>query len=312
MPLHPQVEGLLTQMSASGLKKIQDMTPEESRATFGPVFASLPPSQQKVASVVPRSIPSRAGPVKTRVYTPEGSGPFPVMAYFHGGGWVFGDLDTHDGVCRELCGAVGMVVVSVDYRLSPEYKYPDATDDAAAVTRWLGENARILNGDPSRLAVGGDSAGGNLAAVTAQRLRDEKGPKIAAQLLIYPVTRVDGHKTQSIIDNAKGYFLETESMAYFINHYLRSPEDGKQPNASPLLAKDFSNLPPALVLTCEFDPLRDEGEDYGNKLKAAGVPVTISRYDGAIHGEWYFFGVLDLGRAMHTEAARWLKEQLRA
>ena len=312
MPLHSQVQGLLQQMGASGLKKIQDMTPEESRATFGPVFASLPPSQQKVASAVPRSIPSKAGPVKTRVYTPEGAGPFPVMVYFHGGGWVFGDLDTHDAVCRELCGAVGMVVVSVDYRLSPEYKYPDATDDAVAVTKWVAENARALGADASRLAVGGDSAGGNLAAVTAQRLRDEKGPKIAAQLLIYPVTRIDGHPTKSIVDNAQGYFLEKASMEYFINHYLRSPADAKQANASPLLATDFSNLPPALVLTCEFDPLRDEGEDYGKKLQAAGVPVAISRYDGAIHGTWNFFGVLDLGRAMHDEAARWLKEQLRA
>ncbi len=212
MPLHPQVEGLLTQMGSSGLKKIQDMTPEESRQTFGAVFATLPPSQQKVAGTEDRSVPTKAGAVKVRVYTPEGKGPFPVMAYFHGGGWVFGDLDTHEGVCRELCGAVGMVVVSVDYRLSPESKYPDASDDCLAVTKWVAENARALNADASRLAVGGDSAGGNLAAVTAQRLRDEKGPKLAAQLLIYPVARVDGEKTQSMVDNAQGYFLETASM----------------------------------------------------------------------------------------------------
>ncbi len=312
MPLHPQVQGLLTQMGSSGLKKIQDMTPEESRQTFSAVFATLPPSQQKIASAVDRSVPSPSGPVKTRVYTPEGTGPFPVMAYFHGGGWVFGDLDTHEGVCRELCGAVGMVVVSVDYRLSPEHKYPDAADDCVAVTQWLAANARAINGDASRLAVGGDSAGGNLAAVVAQRLRDEKGPTLAAQLLIYPVARVDGEMTKSMVENAEGYFLETASMKYFINHYLKSPADAKQPGASPLLAKDLSGLPPALVITCEFDPLRDEGEDYGNKLKAAGVPTTISRYDGTIHGTWNFFGVLDIGRNMHTEAARWLKEQLRA
>lgn len=311
MPLHPQVEGLLTNMAASGLKKIQDMTPEESRATFTPVFASLPPSQQKIAKTEDRSVPTPAGAVKTRIYTPEGKGPFPAMTYFHGGGFVFGNLDTHDGVCRELCGAVGMVVVSVDYRLSPEHKYPDATDDCVAVTRWVAENAGSLDADPARLAVGGDSAGGNLAAVVSQRLRDEKGPKLAAQLLIYPVARADGHKTQSMIDNAEGYFLETASMQYFINHYLRSPADAQLPGVSPIFAKDFSNLPPALVLTCEFDPLRDEGEDYGKKMQAAGVPVTISRYDGAIHGTWNFFGVLDLGRAMHNEAARWLKEALR-
>lgn len=312
MPLHPQVQGLLTQMGSSGLKKIQDMTPEESRLTFGAVFAGLPPSQQKIASAADRSIPSAAGPVKARVYTPEGKGPFPVMAYFHGGGWVFGNVDTHEGVCRELCGAVGMVVVSVDYRLSPECKYPGAVEDCLAVTKWIAANAGAINADASRLAVGGDSAGGNLAAVVAQRLRDEKGPKLAAQLLIYPVARVDGEVTKSMVENAEGYFLETASMKYFIDHYLKSPADAKQPGASPLLAKDLSGLPPALVITCEFDPLRDEGEDYGKKLKAAGVPTTISRYDGVIHGAWNFFGVLDIGRNMHTEATRWLKEQLRA
>ena len=311
MPLHPQVEGLLTQMGSSGLKKIQDMTPEESRPTFSAVFATLPPSQQKIAGTEDRSVPTNAGPVKVRVYTPEGKGPFPVMAYFHGGGWVFGDIETHEGVCRELCGSVGMVVVSVDYRLSPEAKYPDASDDCLAVTRWVAENATSLNADASRLAVGGDSAGGNLAAVTALRLRDEKGPKLAAQLLIYPVARVDGETTQSMIDNAQGYFLETASMKYFIDHYLKSPADAKQAYASPILAKDLSGLPPALVITCEFDPLRDEGEAYGKALKAAGVPTTISRYDGVIHGAWNFFGLLDLGRNIHTEATRWLKEQLR-
>jgi len=310
MPLHPQVEGLLTQMGSSGLKPIHEMSPEESRVTFDAVFATLPPSQQKVASAKDRSVPTPGGSVTVRVYTPEGKGPFPVMAYFHGGGWVFGNVNTHDGVCRELCGAVGMVVVSVDYSLSPENKYPVASDECLAVARWIAANAAELNADASRIAVGGDSAGGNLAAVTAQRLRDEKGPKLAAQLLIYPVTRTDGEKSQSMIDNARGYFLEEASMSYFLNHYLQSPADAKQPGASPLLAKDFSGLPPALVLTCEFDPLRDEGEEYGRKLKAAGVPVTISRYDGAIHGTWNFFGVLDLGRDMHAEAARWLKAQL--
>lgn len=310
MPLHPQIEGLLQQMAAAGGKGFHQMEVDECRQTFGGLLNSLPPSQQKIASAQDRGIPSPNGPVKVRVYTPEGSGPFPVMAFFHGGGWVIGDLETHDSLCRELCGAVGMVVVSVDYRLAPEHKFPAAPDDCVAVTRWIAANAAALNADTSRIAVGGDSAGGNLAAVVAQRLRDEDALKLAAQLLIYPVVHLDGVATPSMIDNAEGYLLTRKDMEWFGGHYLASPADGQNVSASPILAKSLAGLPPALVLTCEFDPLRDEGEKYGKALQAAGVPTTISRHDGTIHATFSFFTALEPGRRMADEAIRWLKEQL--
>nr|AJZ73157.1 esterase GX2 [uncultured bacterium] len=311
MPLHPQVEGLLKNVAAAGGKAFHEMAVPECRATFAGLLASLPPSTAKLASVANRKIPGPAGEIGVRIYTPEGAGPFPVLSYFHGGGWVIGDLETHDGVCRELCAGAGMVVVAVDYRLSPEHKFPAAPDDCVAAVKWVAANAASIQGDASRLAVGGDSAGGNLSAVVSQRLRDENGPKLAAQLLIYPVARLDGVVTKSMIDNAEGYLLQKKDMEWFVGHYLTSAADGKNVSASPILAKSLANLPPALVQTCEFDPLRDEGEDYGRALQASGVKTTVSRYDGTIHAAFNFFGVLEPGRRMVDEACRWLKEQLR-
>ncbi|MGH8517300.1 MAG: alpha/beta hydrolase, partial [Panacagrimonas sp.] len=184
MPLHPHVEGLLTQMAAAGGKPFHAMSVDECRQVFGGLLASLPPSQAKLANVADRNVTGPAGPIGTRVYTPEGKGPFPVLVFFHGGGWVIGDLESHDSVCRELSAGVGAVVVAVAYRLGPENKFPGAPEDCTAVTRWVVQNAAQINGDAKRVAVGGDSAGGNLAAVVSQRLRDEDKIKLAAQLLI--------------------------------------------------------------------------------------------------------------------------------
>ena len=312
MPLHPPVEGLLNQIAAAGGKPTNQMKPDEVRAIFDGLFASLPPSQTRLAGVADRNVPSPAGPIKVRLYTPPGEGPFPVLVFFHGGGFVLGDLESHDSVCRELSGGADVIVVATDYRLSPEHRFPVAVDDCIAVTRWVLNNAAQIKGDAKRVAVGGDSAGGNLAAVVSQQMRDQDRTKLAAQLLIYPVTRFDGVATKSMVDNAAGYLLQRDDIEWFRSHYLGPNADGKDVRISPILAKDLTGLPPALVQTCEFDPLRDEGEEYGQALKAAGVPTVISRYDGSIHSAFSFYTIMEPGRRMVDEAIRWLKEALRA
>ena len=202
------------------------------------------------------------------------------MVFFHGSGFVLCSLDTHDGMCRNLCAGTGCVVVSVDYRLAPEAKFPAAPDDCLAATRWAVANAAALGADPGRVFVAGDSAGGNLAAVTALRIRDEGGPRLLGQLLIYPVTDYYEPGTPSMIENAEGYGLTRAGMIWFWNHYLAAPSDGANPHASPFRAADLSGLPPALVVTAEYDPLRDEGEYYADRLRQAGVPTQMKRWDG--------------------------------
>lgn len=294
MPLHPQVEGLLQQMAAAGGKGFHEMEVAECRQVFAGLIASLPPSAAKIAGSADRKIPGPGGELGLRIYTPEGSGPHPVLVFFHGGGWVIGDLETHDGVCRELCAGAGAVVVAVDYRLGPEHKFPAAPDDCEAAVRWVAANAASIQADASRIAVGGDSAGGNLAAVVSQRLRDNNGPRLAAQLLIYPVARVDGVETKSMVDNATGYLLQKADMLWFRGHYLASDADGRNIAASPILASDLAGLPPALVQVCEFDPLRDEGAAYADALRKAGVPTAYSHYDGSIHGAFNFLSLIHI------------------
>lgn len=310
MSLHPQVAGFLQQLASMGAKPFHTMGPVEARQAFSALSASLPRSAAKIASSVDRTVPGPAGDIPVRVYTPEGNGPFPALVYFHGGGFVFGQLDDYDQICRELSGNVGCVVVSVDYRLAPEHKFPAAPEDCFAATKWVAANAASIGADADRIAVGGDSAGGGLAAVVAQLARDAKGPKLAAQLLVYPVTQA-GEPTQSMIDNADGYLLTKADMEYFFNHYVRSADDAKDPRIAPMLTRDLSGLPPAWVVTCEFDPLRDEGEAYAAALAKAGVPVAATRIDGTIHASWNFFGVLEPGRRMMDEGIRWLREQFR-
>lgn len=309
MPLHPQVQGMLQQMADTGVKQFHQMEPAEARETFKALTGMMPPSTVSLASVTDRNIAGPAGQIGIRVYTPLGDGPFPALAYFHGGGWVIGDLDTHDSVCREIAAGAGCVVMAVDYRLGPEHKFPAAPDDCFAAVKWLAQNAATLKVDASRLGVGGDSAGGNLSAGVTQRCRDENGPKLKAQLLIYPVARLDGVESNSMNANANGYLLEKADMQWFGDKYLKSADDGSDTLASPILAKDLSNLPSALVITAEFDPLCDEGEEYADALSKAGVPVVKSRYDGAIHGFYQFYPALELGQQAMKESCKWLREQ---
>jgi len=289
MPVDPQVQVYLEQMAALDMPPMSSMTPEVIRqgiaAQIG-IFGEGEP----VAHVANRTIPGPAGEIPVRIYTPEGDGPFPVLVFFHGGGWVICTLDTHDGQCRSLANGAGCVVVSVDYRLAPEHKFPAAPEDCYAATKWAAEHATELNGDAARLAIGGDSAGGNLTAVVAQMARDQGGPQLVFQLLVYPATDFTAQNV-SKKENSDGYGLNIEDMEWFENHYLNSKDDETNPLASPMLARDLSNLPPALVITAEYDPLRDVGEEYGHRLQAAGVPATVSRYDGMIHG---FFGMANL------------------
>jgi acetyl esterase len=287
MALDPAAVGLLQQMEEAGLPALNELSPEEARvAAEG--FAELGGPGDDVASQTDRTIPGPGGDIPIRVYTPEGDGPFPCLVYFHGGGWVLGDLEMVNAACRTLAARTGCVVVSVDYRLSPEHKYPAPFDDCFAATKWVADNGAEIAVDGSRLAVGGDSAGGNLAAAVSLRARDEGGPALAMQLLVYPVTN-HSYETSSYASNGENYLLTTDMMKWFWDHYLNSADDAEQAYVSPLRADDLSNLPPATVFTAEFDPLRDEGEAYASKLSDAGIEVRHTRFDGQIHA---FFSML--------------------
>lgn len=287
MALDPQAKVIIDGMAQLGMKPFSELTVEECRQQ---TEATIGGPGEPVTDVQNRTIPGPAGEIPVRIYRPEGEGPFPVLVFFHGGGWVICSLDTHDGTCRQLANRAGCVVVSVDYRLAPEHTFPAAPDDCYAATVWAVEHAAELGGDPARVAIGGDSAGGNLTAVVAQMARDRGAPPLVFQLLVYPVTDRD-FETPSMQENAEGYLLGREDMRWFWGHYLADDADARNPYAAPLQADDLAGLPPALVITAEYDPLRDEGEAYGKRLQEAGVPTTVSRYDGMFHG---FFGMTEM------------------
>ena len=255
------------------------MTLADVRAAAEQRFKATP----KVGDKIDSSYDLKAGGIPVRVYDPEGAGPVPVLLYFHGGGWVVGNLESHDDLCRSLCRRANVLVVSVDYRLAPETRFPGGLQDASTVLRWLATNAASLGGDPARIAVGGDSAGGNLAAALALRTRDRGGPAIAFQLLIYPVT-VRDFDTPSYGRYAAGYGFTRDNMKWFWERYLEKLEDADDPYAAPLNAEDLGGLPPAFVVTAEFDILRDEGEAYAAKMAKAGTRVRCVRYLGMNHG----------------------------
>ena len=256
---------------------------DEFRTAAAQRSATTPKLNAPVQAVENRGVAGPDGEIPIRIYRPQGGGPFPVLVYFHGGGWVVGTLDTHDDVCRALCHRSGCVLVSVDYRRAPEAKYPAAVDDCYAVLEWLAEHAATIDGDPERLAVAGDSAGGNLAAAVAIRARDQGALPLALQVLIYPVTNY-GFDTASYHENANGYGLSRDAMIFFWRSYLAHSDQGDEPCASPLRAVDLAGLPPALILTAQFDPLRDDGEAYAARLHRAGVPVRLTRYLDMNHG----------------------------
>jgi acetyl esterase len=281
MPLDPIARILLDQLAASSVPSLEVLPVEQARAVFE-AMSKTRTERLALARVEDRRIPGPVGEIPVRIYTPEGEAPLPVLAFFHGGGWVIGSLESHDALCRTLARAIPAIVVAVDYRLAPENPFPAGLDDAYAALTWIAENAASFGGDPTRLAIGGDSAGGNLSAAVTLLARDRGGPKVAHQLLIYPATNLEAD-TVSMRENAEGYFLTRAIMAWFSDHYLTADQRAL-PHASPMLASDHRDLPPATVITAEFDPLRDDGEAYAARLREHGVPVDSARYDGMIHG----------------------------
>lgn len=307
MPLDADTKAFLDQAAASGAPPLEQLPVPEARNFIRMLFGDV--AREQVKRVEDRTISANGANIPIRIYTPDGKAPLPILVYLHGGGWVIGDVESYDPACRTLANGAGCVVVSVDYRLAPEHKFPTGPEDCYAALKWVAENAASLGGDPSRIAVGGDSAGGNLSAVVAQMARDRGGPSLKYQLLIYPVTdhRLD---TQSYRANAEGYLLTKNGMDWFWNHYLREPNDGTKPYASPLRAANLANLPPALVITAEFDPLHDEGAAYAEKLKAAGVKVKYSDYKGTIHGFFTLGHVLSQGQTVMHEVCDELRKAL--
>lgn len=290
MPVTPEVQLILDFLESMGPPG-DELSATELRESYAAL--SLVESVADMASVSDRVVPTPGGDIPVRVYVPTTEpGPRPVLVYFHGGGWVIGSVDTHDGSVRAIAEGSGLTVVSVDYRLAPEHPFPAALDDCLAAVRWVVDNAAELDVDPSRLAVGGDSAGGNLAAVVSQQFAASGGPDIRFQLLVYPAT--DGTMSHPSVDeNAEGYFLTKKLMAWFWAQYVGDAVEPTDVRLSPLHApaEALVGLPPALVITAEFDPLRDEGEAYADRLREAGVDATATRYDGMIHG---FFGMRNM------------------
>ncbi|HEX2049618.1 MAG TPA: alpha/beta hydrolase [Actinomycetota bacterium] len=308
MTLDPQVSSYLRKVNAFGQVDYATLTPEQARKTHRSsyVFAGEP---EHVGAVEQHVAPGPHGDVPVRVYRPVSDDLVPALVFFHGGGWVVGDTDAADVSLRALCNRSSCAIASVDYRLSPEHKFPVPLDDCFAATEWVASSGAELGVDATRLAVGGDSAGGNLAAAVTLLARERGGPAVAFQMLIYPVTNHD-FDTESYVTNAEGYGLTRAGMQWYWECYLADPADAASPLASPLRAGDLSGLPPALVVTAEYDPLRDEGKAYAARLREAGVAVTLSRYEGHIHGFFRLGGVIDATHDLVDECARELRKAL--
>jgi acetyl esterase len=281
MPLHPQAAQFLQLVHAQRQPPLESLPVETSRRTLE-LTSGLCKGCPTVAHLADLRIEGPGGPLRVRVYTPPGSGPFGVCLYFHGGGWVLNSVDTHDDLVRRLTVASGCVFVSVDYRLAPEHPYPAAIEDGYAALNWVARHASDIGVDAHRIAVAGDSAGGNIAAVLCLMTRDRGGPPIRFQALVYPITDCLFDRP-SYHENAEGYFLTRSQMQWFWQHYVPDASRRTEPYASPLRATSLAGLPPAYVLTAEYDPLRDEGEAYAAALQQAGVAVRLHRYDGLIH-----------------------------
>jgi acetyl esterase len=281
--IHPQIQTLLELGMKHGVPPVQTLSPEQARESRNPMMITNGGPPETVAHVEDRIIPGPAGGLPVRIYTPEGNAPFPILVYYHGGGWVIGNIDTHNGICAALANRADCIVVSVDYRLAPEHRFPAAADDAYGAVRYIADHAREFGGKSEKIAVGGDSAGGNLATVACLMAKDRKAPDINFQLLVYPVTDLSNTKTESYRNHADGYNLTRDGMIYFRNHYLAEESDRHHPYASPLLAPDLTGLPPAFVIAAEFDVLLDEGKAYADRLKASGNMVAYVLYDDMIH-----------------------------
>ncbi len=298
MPLDPQAQVVIDMIQSLGVATLTpDTDPDEIR---GLMNAAVVPSPIVLDRLEDSAIPGPGGPLPIRIYRPAGAAPKPIIVYFHGGGWVLGSLDTHDATCRALARDTDAVLVSVDYRLAPEHRFPAAVEDSGTAVAWAAAHADELGGDADRLVVAGDSAGGNLAAVIAQRSR-VGGPKVAFQLLIYPVTDHE-FTSDSMEDNAEGYFLTRDAMRWFYSHYLNDDAEGDDPRVSPLRADDLGGLAPAFVLTMEYDPLRDQGVAYARALAAAGTDVTATTYPSLFHGCFGMGEMIDAARAPFDDA----------
>jgi acetyl esterase len=307
MPLDPQMKVILDKAAAARVPSFHEMTPAQARE----LLRKRPPmgTPEPVAHIEDRSIPSPAGEIPVRIYRPVADAPLPAVVFFHGGRWVIGDLDTHDAVCRILSNAARCVVVSVDYRLAPENRFPAGPDDCYAATAWTANNAAAIGADPSRLAVAGTSAGGTLATVVAMMARDRRGPRLACQVLWYPATDAAMDTPSHRVHSTGSYYLLSRAdMEWFWNYYLSSERDRANPYCCPGVAKDLSGLPPALIVTAEYDPLRDEAEEYAACLKRAGVAVKCTRYEGVTHAFTGMAPILDKGRQSIIEAAAALHE----
>lgn len=299
------VKGFLDQMAAVPGPKMWEIDPTVAREMFKAMMQMVGPQNVPIGKVENLTMPGPGGSIALRNYMPVGAkdGPLPTLVFYHGGGYVIGNLDTHDGLCRMLANDSGVRVIAVDYRLAPEAKFPAAIDDAFAALNWIVANAAKLGVDARHVAVGGDSAGGGLSAAVTQLAR-AKGPKLSFQLLFFPVTQVM-EKTESMHANKEGYFLELATLEWFYEHYgVSAVVDKTDPRISPLLAKDFSGLPPAYITTAQYDPLHDEGVHYAEKLRAAGVKVEHIDYPGLVHDFIYLQTFLpQAGAAMKAAAA---------
>lgn len=303
--LDPQTEALLETLGAGITPPTYTLSVTEGRDMLDELFLDEDP--EPVGEVLNTEIQGPDDPIPLRIYAPEGEGPFPVLVFYHGGGWVRGSLDGYDGLCRRLTNRADAVVVSVDYRRAPEHPFPAGFEDCYAATEWAAEHAAALGGDPERIAIGGDSAGGNLAAAVALATRDRDGPELSHQLLIYPAVNPPTVQSyDSYEENASGYLLEMDSVEWYLDQYVTDADVGNQ-YAFPMRARDLSGLPSATVLTAGFDPIRDEGIAYADRLSEAGVPVEHLHYDDQIHAFVSLYEHLDAGET----AVEKLAEQLR-
>jgi acetyl esterase len=310
MPLDPLVKAFLDKAAATPRQRAWEMTPDQLRQAFLAMMQQTGPKDVPVGKIENFTIPGPGGPMRARAYAPIAAvGPLPTLIFFHGGGFVAGSLETHDGLCRQLVAEGGFKLIAVEYRLAPEHPYPAAVEDAWAASVWIEQNGAQLGVDAGRLAVGGDSAGGMLAAIVTQMAKAKGGVKFAYQLLLFPNTQ-SGGETSSLNEFAVGYFLERRTIEHFNSLYLPQGIDRNMPAVSPLRARDFAGLPSAYMVLAGYDPLHDEGLAYAEKLKAAGVKVTIADYPDLVHAFVYLQTVLPQAHEAVAKAAKAVKAAL--
>lgn len=307
MPVDPAVQDLINGLTAQGVRSFEQMSVSEARNLVA-TFTDLQAPPREVANVVDTTYPGPGGDQHIRLYIPDAPGPLPIVVYFHGGGFIAGGLDVADEPCRALANDAAAIVAAASYRLAPEHKFPAATDDTFAALQWVANHATDFGGDANRIAVQGDSAGGNLAAVAAQRARDEGGPHLVAQVLTYPVIDSTA-KSPSRSECAEGYIITAADLDWFWQQYLSSSQDADNPHATPSKAPSLAGLPPALVLTTEYEVSRDEAEAYGKQLANAGVQTDIIRFDGLVHGVYWMSGAVPRSSEIHTAITDFLIAQ---